>query len=108
MDKGKHYLLNNETGEMKKVLKTGDFIKEFDASLTGAVGFVERTRRAQNNPGYMPHQASSLKFNPNNAFYTPQNNKFESYMQMPHPRTQPYFNKEKEFQLNRRKNLIQL
>lgn len=46
MDKGKHYLLNNETGEMKKVHKTGDFIKEFDASLTGAVGFEERTRRA--------------------------------------------------------------
>lgn len=32
---------------MLRVHKTGDFIKEFDASLTGAVDYNERVARAQ-------------------------------------------------------------
>lgn len=46
-EKDKYYLINNATGQMLRVHKTGDFIKEFDASLTGAVDYNERVGRAQ-------------------------------------------------------------
>jgi len=33
---------------MLRVHKTGDFIKEFDSSLTGSVDYNERVAKAQN------------------------------------------------------------
>lgn len=35
MNTNNYYLINNETGDKTRVLKTGEYIKEFDASLTG-------------------------------------------------------------------------
>jgi len=35
MDTGKYYVLNNVTGEKKRVNKTGEYIKKFNADLTG-------------------------------------------------------------------------
>lgn len=62
------YLINNETGERQRVYKTGDYIKEFDASLTGSVGYKDRVKMAK-KPGYQPLKPISLdkKFNK----YTP-------------------------------------
>ena len=47
-EKDKYYLINNETGQSVQVHKTGDFIKEFDASLTGTVDYNQRVLKAQN------------------------------------------------------------
>ena len=47
-DRNKYYITNNETGEMVHSHKTGDFIKQFDASLTGSVNYNQRVEKAQN------------------------------------------------------------
>lgn len=40
----------------------------------------------------MPYQTTSLKYNKNITYYTPQNDKFVGYTQFPNPRCLPYFN----------------
>ena len=44
--KNEYLKINNETGVCQKVYKTGDYIKEFDASLTGQVDYKERIVKA--------------------------------------------------------------
>lgn len=40
----------------------------------------------------MPYQTTSLNYNKNATYYTPQNDKFVGYSQFPNPRCLPYFN----------------
>ena len=42
----KYYKINNVTGETLQIHNTGDFIKRFNPSLTGAVGFKDRIKLA--------------------------------------------------------------
>ncbi|EGR27672.1 hypothetical protein IMG5_191370 [Ichthyophthirius multifiliis] len=102
---GKFYLLNNETGLKTQVHKTGEYIKKFNEKLTGQVGYKERIEKAKENPGFMPFKAYSLQYDQKKCFYTPQMDKFEGYAQFRSPRTQPYYNQEKELKLNSKKRL---
>lgn len=47
-EKNHYFILNNVTGESIKVHRTGDFIKKFDATLTGSANYHERIERAAN------------------------------------------------------------
>ena len=84
--------IDNRTGRSQKVYKTGDFIKEFDPSLTGQVNFRERIVKAGDRQQYYPHQPKSLQYDQKNTYYTPQTDKFIGYSQFSHPRCEPYFN----------------
>lgn len=83
-----YFLINNETGQSTKVTKTGEYIKEFDAALTGQVGYVERCRLAK-KPGYLPMKAASL--NTNFKDYTPGIVKIHGYAQCPRTVKLPQF-----------------
>ncbi|KAL4438836.1 hypothetical protein ABPG74_016556 [Tetrahymena malaccensis] len=103
MDTGKHYLLNNVTGEKKRVNKTGEYIKKFNVNLTGQVNHDQRVAAANGDAQYMPFKVKSKNYHSQKALYTPQNDKFQGYSQFPCPRTQPYQNQKHEFKLNREK-----
>ncbi|CAK87411.1 unnamed protein product (macronuclear) [Paramecium tetraurelia] len=81
-----YYLINNKTGEKQRVYKTGDYIKEFDPSLTGRVGFKQRLKLAL-KPSYLPAKAKSLQSR--FTYYTPKGNKFLWYSQCPRPKQLP-------------------
>lgn len=87
--------MSNETGKMVRTNKTGEYIKKFNASLTGQCNYQERVERSNGNADYMPLKAKSVHPDRKNLFYTPQNDKLESYGQFPRPKTLPYFNQEK-------------
>lgn len=59
LDNNNYYLINNDTGDRQRVYRTGDYIKEFDASLTGSVSYNDRIKLAK-KPSYMPMKAKSL------------------------------------------------
>jgi hypothetical protein len=96
------YLLNNNSGAMTRVNSNTEYVKEFDAALTGQVGYRDRVEYAttKNRPGYLPLKAASLHPRQSNMFYTPQCDKFEGYTHFPQPRTQPYFNQDSDLKLD--------
>ncbi|CAD8164605.1 unnamed protein product [Paramecium pentaurelia] len=111
LETNNYYLINNETGDKQKVYKTADYIKEFDASLTGSVGYKDRIKLAK-KPSYMPLKAKSLQ--KNFVSYTPSINKLVWYSQLPRPTKLPnleYFKTEKKQKQNHKtqeqKSLLQ-
>ena len=105
--KNEYLKIDNMTGESQKVYKTGDYIKEFDASLTGQVDYKERMMKAGDRKQYYPHQPKSLQHDSKSTYYNPQNEKLIGYSQFPNPRCEPYFNQRHSIRnFNKDKKLI--
>lgn len=64
---------------MARVNKTGEYIKKFNSRLTGRFDYKERIQKASGIIDYMPMKVQCLNIDSKTLFYTPQNDKFESY-----------------------------